>query len=320
MRSIRLYIAVINIAAVIAVTFGSACTQSEESTPTEAPTNTPTPTNTPMPTNTPTALPELSSVIAVDEILIGLQKFYLGGQLENDLDHAYQCVVWREDPTNRRTIDQLANLVQSYPRRYLPEPYSQLAKHFRDFSRDEIEFWCGGMKQNIEERLMARAWDFVRYRRNEGEHFYRADLGRWLNVATGMFDWANSERVQDLISRRSFWDMISPLPDNNVRMLDQTDGDPLTKTFGTGEFEFDVETWIRCVDFIDDATQSNLSATVAQMDKFLRYYYRGRYDELRFGGEVELNDVVMLYCASIKGRIERRMVANLLDMPVLSGY
>ena len=113
MRSIRLYIAVINIAAVIAVTFGSACMQSEESTPIEAPTYTPTPTNTPMPTNTPTSLLELQSVIAVDEILIGLEKFYHGGQLENDLTHAYQCVVWREDPANRRTVDQLSNLVQS---------------------------------------------------------------------------------------------------------------------------------------------------------------------------------------------------------------
>lgn len=273
-----------------------------------------------MPTNAPTALPALSSVVVFDEILTGLREFYLGGQLEKDLEHAYLCVVWRENPTDRRTIDQLAKLVESYPRRYLPEPYSQSAKHFRDFSRDEIEFWCGGMKQNIEERLMARAWDFVRYRRNEGEHLYRADLGRWLNVATGMFDWATSERGQDLLSRGALWDMISPLPDNDVRMLDQTDGDPLTKTFGAGEFEFDVEAWVRCVDFIDDPTQSNLSATVAQMDKFLKYYYRSRYDEFRVGGEAELYDVVMLYCASIKGQVERRMVANLLDMPVLSGY
>lgn len=263
-----------------------------------------------MATNTPVALPELSSVIAVDKILIDLQKFYLGGQLENDLYHAYLCVAWREDPTNHHTIDQLANLVQSYPRRYLPEPFYQLSEHFRDFSLDEIEFWCGGMKQNIEERLMARAWDFVRHRRDEGEHFYRVHLGRWPNVATAMFEWANSERVQDLMNRGSFLDLT-----NDVSILSHTDGDPLTKTFGTGEFEFDVETWIRCVDFIDDPTQSNLSTTLGQIDKFLRYYYRGRYDELRFGGEVEVYDVVMLYCATIKGRIERRMVANLLDLP-----
>ena len=166
-------------------------TNTPANTPTPTPTNTPAPTHTPTPTNTPTSTstPELLSVIAVGEILVGLQKFYLGGQLEKDLEHAYLCVVWREAPTNRTTIDELANLVQSYPRGYLPEPFSQAAKHFRDFSREEIEFWCGAMKQNIEERLLARAWDFVRYRRNEGEHVYRADLGRWLNVATGMFDW-----------------------------------------------------------------------------------------------------------------------------------
>ena len=90
------------------------------------------------------------------------------------------------------------------------------------------------------------------------------------------------------MSRRWFLDVIK-----DVGMLDQTDGDPLTKTFGHGEFEFDVEAWIRCVDFIDDPTESNLSTAVAQMDKFLRYYYRGGFPELRFGGEVERYDVVM---------------------------
>ena len=166
---------------------------------------------------------------------------------------------------------------------------------------------------------MARAWDFVQFHHKNEIQMYREELGRWPNVATGMFEWINSEQGQTM-TQLSIWDSINPFSKNDVRLLDQTDDDPLTKDFKIGDFERDVETWVACVDFIDGPMASNVSTAVTRLEGFLRHYYQDDYRGLRSGGKAELKDVVMLWCASVKGRVERRIVANLLDEQALVPY
>ena len=272
-------------------------TSSPITIPTSTPTITPLPTATNTPTagptvtNTPTSASKPTNSIPLDQIAGAFAEVYSDGDIVRDADHAILCRVVVETP-NHPKLGALAELIESYPEGYLPGVFDELRMNFRWFDFSRIQLWCGAMAQNIDERVLSRAWHLIQQRHGEvaTEEIFGS---KWPNVATSLTEFAAQ-----------------------VSTLELDDLSPLSKPYEFGDFERDVTTWARCVEFIDRRTEDDLDSAATEVKQFLQHYYP-KDDWWREPPSLrDKADYVGGWCLALKGIIEKRTVASLAGKPL----
>ena len=274
---------------------------SPTSSPTAIPTATntptitapPTATNTPTPTHTPTSppTPTPTDSIPPGQIADAFAEAYGDGDIVRDADHAILCRAVRQTP-NHPKLGALAELIESYPAGYLPGIFDELRRDFRWLDFSQIQLWCFAMAQNIDERVLSRAWHLVQQRRGDvvAEEVFSP---KWPNVATSSTEFAARSSTLEL-----------------------DDLNPLSKPYELGDFERDVTTWAKCVEFIDHRTEDNLDSAATEINQFQQHYYP-KDDWWR--KPLSLRDKAVYvggWCVALKGIIEKRTLASLAGKPI----
>ena len=168
-------------------------------------------------------------------ILDSVAQVYGEGDIVKDSNHALTCYAVKQRP-GHSDLDKLATLVESYAAGYLPPVFDDHRMSFRDFEHLRVEVWCNAMIQNIEERVLSRAWELVQDRRNKSDYADYWSDQKWPNVA------------------RNSTEYVSGLTHDTL-ILDQVPGDRLSQHYERGDFELDVETWVACVRFFEDDSE-----------------------------------------------------------------
>ena len=233
--------------------------------------------------------------------------------LVRDLDHLMKCrdavSVGEARSIPRSTVEGLAVLIDGYPAGYLLRiPAEEQNMDFRSFTDTEVELWCIGITQNIEEHLLMRAWGLVLLRA-EDDGAEDVLVLEWENVATTLQDFG------EMIAGMSQPGALNPSTAalyERVFADFRTPPDALSNPWALGDFEQDAETWARCVTYIDDRTDGNLDMATEAIAA-----YSERYSILDPAKVLQLRRsekkfVTGPLCVAFKSSIEKRMVANLV--------
>ncbi len=249
-----------------------------------------------------------AKIMAPEQIADSFVEVYGEGDVVQDANHAIFCYDVKQTPGHSE-LGKLSELIESYPSGYLPGIFDQNRMYFRQFDFPQIELWCNAMIQNIEERVLSRSWDLVQ-RRHYG---YEGEIivPSWPNVATSLSDFEST-----VTEGMNLFDAEETAILDRIAILDQESRDPLTKPYEYGDFERDVETWAACVRFIDHRTADNLDAATTRISRFLQHYYSDDYSGIKAPTQYDKALKIGTWCLFLKGRIERRAVANLAGKPV----
>ena len=232
----------------------------------------------------------------------------IASMAERDAEHAILCYGQLRAPHSGE-LERLAELVESYPQGHLPRFFEHNRNYIRQFSRQDIEVWCNSIIQNVEERTLSQASDAIRRR----HHSYAGEIipRRWPNVATTLTDFENlALEWSDLFGSEE-----NALSDH-LETLAADRSDPMLNPYAEGDFERDVETWVRCVSFIDSRTTDNLNDAVDGVNTLIRRYYKDDFSGIETSSQYDTALKTGVWCLFFKGRIERRAVAFLAGEPV----